>query len=153
VSTAFPLRKRETAPTPIAVPRARPLAFRERSDARAAFVCIEIGFAMDDLTVCCRLHCKAGMKRAWEAESTAGGALSVADGKPGLEPAASPTVRGVASSGLRVTSSVDLNDARPLTDPKSYRLVTLSNGLRALLVSDPRTSSSGAGKRVLEGKC
>lgn len=37
--------------------------------------------------------------------------------------------------------SVDLDATRSQTDPKHYRLITLSNGLQAMLISDPRAPS------------
>lgn len=43
---------------------------------------------------------------------------------------------------LSVLDTKDLDSTRPLTDPKHYRLIKLSNGLEALLISDPRISAS-----------
>src|SRR6056297_4211369 len=39
---------------------------------------------------------------------------------------------------LKVLSRLSLDGTRPVTDPKHYRLVTLDNGLEALLIHDPR---------------
>ena len=46
---------------------------------------------------------------------------------------------------LTVVKRVDLDATRPLTDPKRYRLVTLSSGLEALLIHDPRMAAGGGG--------
>lgn len=45
---------------------------------------------------------------------------------------------------LAVLSRLDLDGTRPVTDPKHYRLITLSNGLEALLVHDPRITPVSA---------
>jgi len=49
-----------------------------------------------------------------------------------------------ALSPLTVLSRLDLDGTRPVTDPKHYRLITLSNGLEALLVHDPRITQVSA---------
>ena len=41
--------------------------------------------------------------------------------------------------GVRV---MDLNGDRPKTDEKCYRLLRLQNGLRAVLIHDPKTADS-----------
>jgi hypothetical protein len=51
----------------------------------------------------------------------------------GEEMASTPVVAPVRS--------VDLDATRSQTDPKHYRLITLSNGLQAMLISDPRAPS------------
>ena len=58
---------------------------------------------------------------------------------------------------LTVLSRLDLDGTRPVTDPKHYRLITLSNGLEALLVHDPRitpvsaeAAAAAAGRRGRE---
>lgn len=45
------------------------------------------------------------------------------------------------SSSIALVQSVDLDDTRPQTDPKHYRLIQLSNGLQVMLISDPRAPS------------
>ncbi|TFJ79966.1 hypothetical protein NSK_008524 [Nannochloropsis salina CCMP1776] len=48
------------------------------------------------------------------------------------------SVNSSAPPLLKVLSRLSLDGIRPVTDPKHYRLVTLDNGLEALLIHDPR---------------
>jgi hypothetical protein len=76
----------------------------------------------------------------------------------GAGPAAVPTAQAPAAAQspapavLSVKSRVDLDGTRALTDPKHYRLVTFSNGLEALLITDPRcvAAASASGKRGVD---
>ena len=56
-----------------------------------------------------------------------------------------------ASGPVEATGSSTTNISKSPNDPRDYRFLTLSNGLRVLLVSDPKTDKAAASLVALRG--
>lgn len=57
----------------------------------------------------------------------------------------------VRAQPVMVTETSDLNETKPSTDKKWYRLITLSNGLQALLISDHASKTDPSKEQELDG--